>query len=68
MGVSFENNKLQLVYELHESGFPRFFMKKGRPMRSLAELANDYERWAVENDAIVTGIMNNVDAFSTRSW
>ena len=30
-------------------------------MRSLAELAENYERWAAEDEAIVTTIMNNLD-------
>ena len=32
-------------------------------MRSLAELAENYERWAAEDEAIVTAIMNNLDRF-----
>jgi len=31
------------------------------PMRFLAELAEDYERWAAEDEVIVTAIMNNLD-------
>src|SRR2546430_10265537 len=30
-------------------------------MRSLLDLADDYERWAAHDDAIVKEIMNNVD-------
>jgi hypothetical protein len=32
-------------------------------MRSLSELAEDYERWAAQDESIATGIMNRVDRF-----
>jgi hypothetical protein len=32
-------------------------------MRSLAELAENYEDWAAEDEVIVTAIMNNLDRF-----
>ena len=32
-------------------------------MRSLRELANDYERWADENEALASQIMNNGNNF-----
>jgi len=37
--------------------------EEGRPMRSLSELAENYERWAAQDESIVTGIMNKVDGF-----
>jgi hypothetical protein len=33
-------------------------------MRSLSELAENYERWAAQAEAIVTAIMNRVDGLS----
>jgi hypothetical protein len=33
------------------------------PMKSLSQLADAYERWAAEEDAIVTRIMKNVEGF-----
>jgi len=30
-------------------------------MRTLSDLADEYERWAAEDDAIISGIMNNAD-------
>jgi len=37
--------------------------EEGRPMRSLSELAENYERWAAQDESIVTGIMNKADGF-----
>ena len=37
-------------------------------MRSLAELAENYERWAAEDEVIVTAIMNNLDRFSRTKF
>jgi hypothetical protein len=31
------------------------------PMRSLTQLADNYERWAAENDAIVAAITHSVE-------
>jgi hypothetical protein len=33
-------------------------------MRTLSDLADEYERWAAEDDAIISGIMNNADGLA----
>jgi hypothetical protein len=33
-------------------------------MRSLSDLADEYERWAAEDDTIISGIMSNVDGLA----
>lgn len=35
-------------------------------MRTLSDLADDYERWAREDDAIISGIMSHVDGLADR--
>ena len=40
------------------------FQDEETKMRLLSDLADDYERWAAEDDAIVLRIMNNANEFA----
>ena len=59
-GCSCENNKLQLVLELPGT---KILQAEGNKMKSLSDLADEYERWAAEDDVIVSGILSKADGF-----
>src|SRR6266850_1878737 len=60
-------NEFPLVYELHvwETNLSSPIAMEGF-MRSLFDLANDYERWAATDEKIVTQIINSVNGCSVE--
>jgi hypothetical protein len=51
---------LQLVQKLPFDAYSEILQIDGNKMRTLSDVADEYERWAAEDDAMISGITRNV--------